>query len=179
MRTPSHASTPRSAHCPRLSRCAHPSPQDEQQPRAAARGSDGSSRPLRAASNVFSSPSDGGAQVADGGVAEASAEWQAATPGIVADMRAHLERRQKSEEVGWLPLQPRASQPRGDGLTTLCVCTTCEQADLIGKGPIRQFVDFFRSQYFRNVRQSLGVFLGAWLWYVLNSRTYIRPDYDE
>ena len=124
--------------------------EDEQQPRAVVQGSDGSNRPMRAGSGVFSSSTAGDAQAADDPVAEASTESQAATAGIVADMRAHLERRKKTE-----------------------------MADLIGKGPVRQFLDFFRSQYFRNVRRSMGVFLGAWLWYVLNSRTYIRPDHEE
>ena len=79
-----------------------------------------------------------------------SAEWQAANAGIVADMQAHLKRREKREE-----------------------------ADLIGRGPIGRVLDFFGSQYFRNVRKSLGVFIGAWLWYVLNTKTYIQPDYEE
>ena len=80
----------------------------------------------------------------------------AATPGIVADMHAHLDRRRKKAE-----------------------------ADLIGsqRGPVKRvlfgFTDFFRSEYFRNVRRSLGLFFGAYVWYITNVNTYTPPDYDD
>ena len=86
----------------------------------------------------------------DDAPAAASAEWDAANAGILNDMRAHLKRREKKAE-----------------------------ADLIGRSPIGKLVDFFGSQYFRNVRKSVGIFLGAWFWYVLNTKTYIQPEYDE
>ena len=88
--------------------------------------------------------------------AKALAEWLAATPGIVADMHAHLDRRRKKAE-----------------------------ADLIGsqRGPVERvlfgFTDFFRSEYFRNVRRSLGLFFGAYVWYITNVNTYTPPDYDD
>ena len=53
------------------------------------------------------------------------------------------------------------------------------QADLIRPGLIRTVIDFWNSEYFRNVKRSLALFMGAWLWYVLNTKTYIRPEYDD
>ena len=41
------------------------------------------------------------------------------------------------------------------------------------------FTDFFRSEYFRNVRRSLGLFFGAYVWYITNVNTYTPPDYDD
>ena len=85
-----------------------------------------------------------------------SAEWQATTSGIAADMRAHLKRRQKKAD-----------------------------ADLIksNRGPIATVLfgvgDFLTSNYFRNVRKSLGIFAGAWVWYVLNTKTYMPPEVEE
>lgn len=38
---------------------------------------------------------------------------------------------------------------------------------------------FLRSRYFANVRKSIGVFMGMWFWYVLNTKTYIPPEIDE
>ena len=77
-------------------------------------------------------------------------EWLAAKDGIVRDMQAHLKRRKKRAE-----------------------------ADLIGRGLIGRVIDFFGSQYFRNVRKSAGVFFGAYVWYVLNSNSYTPPEYDD
>ena len=79
-----------------------------------------------------------------------SAEWEAASEEIARDMHAHLKRREKKEE-----------------------------ADLIGRSPIGKVFDFFGSKYFRNVRKSLGIFMGAWVWYVLNTKTYIQPEYED
>ena len=59
------------------------------------------------------------------------------------------------------------------------------EADLIGsqRGPVERvlfgFTDFFRSEYFRNVRRSLGLFFGAYVWYITNVNTYTPPDYDD
>ena len=59
------------------------------------------------------------------------------------------------------------------------------EADLIvaNRGPIARVVfglgSALRSRYFKNVRKSLGVFAGMWLWYVLNTKTYIPPDVEE
>ena len=39
--------------------------------------------------------------------------------------------------------------------------------------------DFFKSRYLKNVRNSLCMFLGLWLWYVLNTQTYIPPENDD
>ena len=105
-------------------------------------------RPDRNADNVFGGDDDD--------APAPSAEWLAATPGIVADMHAHLDRRRKKAE-----------------------------ADLIGsqRGPVERvlfgFTDFFRSEYFRNVRRSLGLFFGAYVWYITNVNTYTPPDYDD
>ena len=79
-----------------------------------------------------------------------SADWQAANEGIVKDMHAHLKRRKQSEE-----------------------------ADLLGRSPISKVLDFFGSQYFRNLRKSVGIFVGAWFWYVLNTKTYVQPEYED
>ena len=108
------------------------------------RGDGESSRPSRGGGGIFDAPEG------DSEAPAPSAEWQAATAGIAADMRAHLQRRQKKAE-----------------------------ADLIGPSLFRRVIDFFGSQYFSNVRRSLALFLGAWLWYVLNTKTYIRPEYDD
>ena len=67
--------------------------------------------------------------------------------GIVRDMRAHLERRKTNAD-----------------------------ADVIrsNRGPIMQailgFHDFVKSKALGNVFRSLGLFLGAWLWYVFNTQ---------
>ena len=79
-----------------------------------------------------------------------------ASPGIAADMRAHLKRREKKAE-----------------------------ADLIkrNRGPVTSVLfglgDFLRSRYFSNVRKSLSVFFGMWFWYVLNTKTYQPPEIDD
>ncbi len=99
---------------------------------------------------------EGSGSSAGSGVAEASPEWQAASGRILGSMRRHLEKRRKREE-----------------------------ADLIGenrgliKGTILGVFDFLRSKYFRNVRKSLGFFIAAWLWYVLNTKTYVAPEFDD
>ena len=59
------------------------------------------------------------------------------------------------------------------------VIMPCAQADLIGQSPIASVFAFFRSKYFSNVRKSISIFMGAWIWYVLNTRTYIQPEYDD
>ena len=85
-----------------------------------------------------------------------SAERLSATEGIASDMRAHLKRRKKKA-----------------------------QADLIvrNRGPVAAVLfgvgDFLRSKYFANVRKSVGIFVGMWLWYVLNTKTYIPPEFEE
>lgn len=99
-------------------------------------------------------PSRGG-DIFDAPEGEAEAP-NPATPAIVADMRAHLKRAHRRAE-----------------------------ADLIGSNRnivIRLFsgvVGFFGSEYFRNVRRSVGVFIAAWLWYVFNTKTYTPPEYDD
>ena len=86
----------------------------------------------------------------------ASAEWQGANGGILRDMRAHLERRKTNAD-----------------------------ADLIrsSRGPVLQAFlglrDFLRSEALGNVFRSLGLFVGAWVWYVINTNTYVPPDYDD
>ena len=85
-----------------------------------------------------------------------SSEWQATSAGILRDMRAHLERRKTNAD-----------------------------ADLIrsNRGPVLQAIlglrDFLRSKALGNVFRSLGLFLGAWIWYVINTNTYMPPDYDD
>ena len=75
---------------------------------------------------------------------------------FVRDMRAHLERRKTNAD-----------------------------ADLIrtSRGPVLQAVlglrDFLRSESLGNVFRSLGLFMGAWVWYVINTNTYMPPDYDD
>ena len=59
------------------------------------------------------------------------------------------------------------------------------EADLIvaNRGPVMSvlfgFGGFLRSRYFANVRKSIGVFIGMWLWYVLNTKTYMPPEIEE
>ena len=59
------------------------------------------------------------------------------------------------------------------------------RAELIGsdRNAVAQFVSgivgFFKSDYFRNVRNSLMLFMGAWVWYVFNTQTYTPPEYDD
>ena len=66
-----------------------------------------------------------------------------------------------------------------------CFSSQKADADLIklNRGPILTVIfglgDFLRSRYFRNVRKSIGVFAGMWLWYVLNTKTYIPPEIEE
>eukprot|EP00320_Phaeocystis_rex_P021571 CAMPEP_0119071812 /NCGR_PEP_ID=MMETSP1178-20130426/54479_1 /TAXON_ID=33656 /ORGANISM="unid sp, Strain CCMP2000" /LENGTH=148 /DNA_ID=CAMNT_0007053771 /DNA_START=3 /DNA_END=449 /DNA_ORIENTATION=+ len=86
----------------------------------------------------------------------ASSAWQDANAGILRDMRAHLERRKANAD-----------------------------ADLIRfrRGPILQLLlglrDFLRSEALGNVFRSLGLFMGAWVWYVINTNTYMPPEYDD
>ena len=86
----------------------------------------------------------------------ASSEWQGASVGILRDMRAHLEPRKTNVD-----------------------------ADLIrsNHGPVLQAIlglrDFLRSEALGNVFRSLGLFMGAWIWYVINTNTYMPPDYDD
>ncbi|KAL1514596.1 hypothetical protein AB1Y20_003690 [Prymnesium parvum] len=92
----------------------------------------------------------------DEAVEEADAEWAAEASAIAAEMRAHIARAKKRM-----------------------------QADLIGSDRnlivqgVVGVVNFFRSKYFRNVRRSLLTFACAWLWYVLNTKTYTPPEYDD
>ena len=124
---------------------------------------EGSSRPSRG--SAFSTADDGDdeptppATSSDAAPAAAAAEGSKpseATAGIADDMRAHLKRRQKKAD-----------------------------ADLIksNRGPIATVLfgvgDFLTSNYFRNVRKSLGIFAGAWVWYVLNTKTYMPPEVEE
>lgn len=87
---------------------------------------------------------------------DTSAEWKAASEGITADMRAHLQRRRKKADADQI------KQSRGPIGTVL-----------FGMG------DFFRSTYFSNVRRSISVFVGMWFWYVLNTKTYVPPEIEE
>ena len=126
-------------------------PAQLQDVRLAAGGEKGGGiRAERGGSSVFDAP-DG-----DDPAAETDPEWASKTASIAADMRAHLGRARKRM-----------------------------QADLIGSDrnilvqAVMGVVDFFRSTYFRNVRRSLAVFMGAWLWYVLNTKTYTPPEYDD
>ena len=102
-------------------------------------------RPQRGSNSIFDTPDD-----------MPSSEWQAASAGILRDMRAHLERRKTNED-----------------------------ADLIrsNRGPVLQAIlglrDFLRSKALGNVFRSLGLFMGAWIWYVINTNTYMPPDYDD
>ncbi len=61
-----------------------------------------------------------------------------------------------------------------------------EGADLITskrRGPLGALVaavsSVLGSRYVRNVRRSLMLFVAMWSWYVFNTKTYIRPDYEE
>ena len=113
--------------------------EDAGRPASTADGGASMTRPQRGSSGIFDDASDG--------VGTPSAEWRAATQGIVGDMRAHLERRKTNAD-----------------------------ADVIrsNRGPIMQailgFHDFLKSKALGNVFRSLGLFLGAWLWYVFNTQ---------
>lgn len=122
---------------------------------------EGGSRPVRgSAFDTPDSESPGEQQPAAPELEPASetpsGEWRAATAAIASDMRAHLERRAKRAE-----------------------------ADLIvqNRGLIKRVAfglgDFLRSRYFANVRKSIGIFVGMWFWYVLNTKTYIPPEFEE
>jgi hypothetical protein len=128
-----------------------PRPDAQDEARAATKGSDSSGmRAERRSGSIFDAPDPDHVEPA------ASSEWAAATTTIADDMRAHLARARKRM-----------------------------QADLIGsdKGPLTKaflgVTGFFRSRYFRNVRRSLTVFVSGWLWYVLNTKTYTPPEYDD
>ena len=101
-------------------------------------------------------PQRSGGSIFDAPDDMASSEWQGANDGILRDMRAHLERRKTNAD-----------------------------ADLIrtSRGPVLQAVlglrDFLRSESLGNVFRSLGLFMGAWVWYVINTNTYMPPDYDD
>lgn len=86
----------------------------------------------------------------------ATAEWLEAAPGITADMRAHLGRRQKKAEADLIV------RNRGPVLGTI-----------FGLGR------FLHSRYFANVRKSLGAFMGMWFWYVLNTKTCASAGLDH
>ena len=112
-----------------------------------------------------------------------SAEWQAANAAIASDMRAHLKRRKKVR-ITRAPVASRdhVSHPHQP---LICPLSQSAKADLIkqNRGPIAKVLfgmgDFLRSRYFANVRKSVGVFVGMWLWYVLNTKTYIPPEIEE
>ena len=77
---------------------------------------------------------------------------------------------------------PFTPHPRADGDH---IAAQKAEADLIvqNRGPIASVVfglgGFLRSRYFANVRKSVGVFVGMWLWYVLNTKTYMPPEIEE
>ncbi|KAL3915162.1 MAG: hypothetical protein SGPRY_007349, partial [Prymnesium sp.] len=107
-------------------------------------------RAERRAEGIFDRPD------ADDPAMETDTEWASRTAAIAADMRAHLARAKKRM-----------------------------QADLIGsnrnivvKGVVG-VINFFKSEYFRNVRRSVLVFSCAWFWYVFNTKTYTPPEYDD
>ena len=125
--------------------------------------SDGSGRPQRGsafdapdADGDAPSPTEPAAAAADGAGERAAPSPGGQTSAIADDMRAHLRRREKKAE-----------------------------ADLIvqNRGPVARVVfglgGFLRSKYFKNVRKSMGVFVGMWLWYVLNTKTYMPPEIEE
>ena len=102
---------------------------------------------------MSAAPSEGTAEASG---PEPSAKWKEANSAIAADMRAHLKRREKKAEADLI------KRSRGPILGAI-----------LGVG------DFLRSRYFSNVRKSLGVFMGVWFWYVLNTKTYIPPEIDD
>jgi hypothetical protein len=110
-----------------------------------------------------------------------SGEWRAATAAIASDMRAHLERRAKVCMPARARLRPSLPEPTAP----LSYCSQRAEADLIvqNRGLIKRVAfglgDFLRSRYFANVRKSIGIFVGMWFWYVLNTKTYIPPEFEE
>ena len=117
--------------------------------RGSSLGTEDAGRPASTADGASMTRPQRGSSLADAseGTGAPSAEWRAATEGIVRDMRAHLERRKTNAD-----------------------------ADVIrsNRGPIMQailgFHDFLKSKALGNVFRSLGLFLGAWLWYVFNTQ---------
>lgn len=117
---------------------------------AAKSGEESSVRPSRA--------SDAGDVfgATEGSGAPGNSGWDTANADIVGDMRAHLGRRKLREG-----------------------------ADLItsGRGPLGSVVaavsGVLRSRYLRNVRRSLLLAVSMWSWYVFNTKTYVRPEYED
>ena len=128
----------------------------------------------RASSTPPTAPPTSNAQPADAADADAAGDAtlqpqhtdaDATTPlavwepsaSFVEEMRAHLARRRQRAE-----------------------------ADLIGPakvGLVRAAVGavarFFRSDYLRNVSRSLLLVLLLWTWYVVNTKTYLPPVYED
>ena len=71
-------------------------------------------------------------------------------------MRAHLNRTKKRAEIDLIREQ---------------------------RGIVARFVfgigSFLQSDYFNNVRKSFGLLLSGWLWYVINTKLYTPPEYDD
>ena len=109
-----------------------------------------SMRAERAGGSIFDNP-DGG----EAANASPPAEWAEKSSAMLSDMRSHLQRRRKRADAD----------------------------QILGRGglfaPFFAIVDFFRSEYFMNVRRSFSILLGTWFWYVLNTRTYTPPEYDD
>eukprot|EP00962_Isochrysis_galbana_P015664 scaffold4498_cov119-Isochrysis_galbana.AAC.24 len=110
----------------------------------------GSARPSRVA--------DGGDifGAAEGnGVAVGSA-WATHSNSIVEDMRAHLDRRRLRENADLITSRR--------GLFGSVVATVNA---------------ILRSRYLQNVRRSLLLAVSMWSWYVFNTKTYVKPEYED
>ena len=87
---------------------------------------------------------------------EGHSKWGAQADAIVEDMRAHLGRRKLREN-----------------------------ADLITarRGPLGAVISaiqgILQSRYLRNLRRSALLAIGMWSWYVFNTKTYVRPEYED
>ena len=83
--------------------------------------------------------------------------WSMANGGIVSDMRAHLQRRRQREGADLI------SAARGGAIGSAVAA--------VGR--------LLRSRYLRNVRRSMLLALSMWSWYVFNTKTYVRPEYED
>lgn len=82
--------------------------------------------------------------------------WATHSNSIVEDMRAHLDRRRLRENADLITSRR--------GLFGSVVATVNA---------------ILRSRYLQNVRRSLLLAVSMWSWYVFNTKTYVKPEYED
>jgi hypothetical protein len=110
----------------------------------------GFSRPSRVADN------GGIFSAAEGDGVPGGSPWTERSTVIVEDMRAHLDRRRLRENADLITSRR--------GFFGSVVATVSA---------------ILRSRYLQNVRRSLLLAVSMWSWYVFNTKTYVKPEYED